>query len=480
MPFGKAVVSRDLRIDHGGNQAAPLLLSNRGRYIWADDAFEFTFEGDRLFIRGESDPPVEAGFQGLAGAFQAASKRHFPPPGNMPAPIAFAAPQFNTWMEMGYEPTQAKVLDYAQAILDHGIPPGLLILDDGWSHDYGDWRFHEGRFPDPGRMMTTLKEMGFSLMLWLVPFVSPDGPVFRELAQRNLLLLDSEGQIAIRKWWNGLSAVLDVTNPESVSWLHERLDELVDRYGVAGFKMDAGDPDAFLATDKAFKSMQPSDYTEAWGRIGLQYPVCEYRACWKLGGASAIQRLRDKHHRWGRDGLRDLIPNSLAQGLIGHSFVCPDMVGGGDIGTSYGTPIDQELFVRTTQCSVLFPMVQFSIAPWRVLDADHWGYCAKAIELRQQLSATILELARKSAEAGEPMMRHLAYAYPAGGYEEVTDQFLLGPNILVAPVLERGARSRSVVLPPGVWKSDTGELLEGPSIVTIDTPLDRLPWFRKR
>ena len=479
MPFGRAACSRDLRIDHGGNQAAPLLLSNRGRYIWADQPFEFAFKDNRLLIEARGDVPMEDGFHGLAGAFRAASKRHFLSPGAIPDPIAFSAPQFNTWMEMGYEPTQSKVLEYAQAILDHGLPPGVFILDDGWSLDYGDWRFHPGRFPDPAEMMARLRDMGFAVMLWLVPFVSPDSSVFRELEKAGHLLLDSKDEVAIRRWWNGLSAVLDFTNPDLVAWLYRQLDALVDGFGVAGFKLDAGDPDAFFGTDKAHKSMEPSGYTEAWGEIGLRYQLSEYRACWKLGGASAIQRLRDKHHRWGRDGLNDLIPNSLAQGLIGHSFVCPDMVGGGDIGTSFGTPVDQELFVRTAQCSVLFPMVQFSMAPWRVLDAEHWGYCADAIRLRQRLAPTILELAQRAASDREPIMRHLAYAYPDDGYEEVVDQFLLGNDLLVAPVLEAGARSRPVIFPPGLWISDSGDRFEGPCVTTIEAPLSQLPWFRR-
>lgn len=477
MPFGRRAHSRDLRIDHGGNQAAPLLISNQGRYVWAEDAFQFTFEQDRLLLSGGGIHPVRDGFNGLAGAFRAASRQHFPPPGGMPDAVAFSAPQFNTWMEMGYEPTQARVLEYAQAILDHGLPPGILILDDGWSEAYGDWRFHSGRFPDAKGMIRQLRAMGFTVMLWLVPFVAPDSATFRWLEGNNLLLRDHTNRTAIRRWWNGLSAVLDITHPEAVNWLMARLDALVEELGVSGFKMDAGDPEVFDQEDLSHQRLEPSGFTEAWGRIGLCFSLSEYRACWKLGGASTIQRLRDKHHRWGRDGLNDLIPNSLAQGLMGHPFVCPDMVGGGDIGTSFRVEIDQELFVRTTQCSALFPMIQFSMAPWKVLDDEHWAHCFSAIQLRQRLMPAILELACEAARAGEPMMRHLAYAYPDGGYEEVIDQFLLGDDILVAPVLQPGAVSRSVVFPPGTWKSEGGARFTGPSTATVEAPLSCLPWF---
>lgn len=478
MPFGTATYARDLRVDHGGNQAVPFLVSNHGRYLWNESAFGFTFEAGRLRIDG-AGAVLESGFEGLAGAFRAASRRHFPPTGAMPDPIAFTAPQFNTWMEMGYEPTQQAVLDYAQSILDHGIPPGVLILDDGWSESYGDWRFHPGRFPNPEEMMRRLKEMGFEVMLWIVPFISPDGPAARDLASRGLLLRDRDGETAIRSWWNGHSALLDLTHPQAVAWLGERLDALVDRYGVAGFKLDAGDPDVFRASDQAHRPTDPVGNCEIWGTLGERYRLCEYRACWKRGGGPSIQRLRDKHHRWGRDGLADLIPNALAQGLAGHAFVCPDMVGGGDIGTSFGTAVDPELFIRTAQCSALFPMVQFSIAPWRVLDAEHWQFCADAIHLRQWFEPELLAIARNAARTGEPMIRHLAYAYPNGGYEDVADQFLLGDEILVAPVLELGARSRKVVFPPGTWVSGAGTRFTGPCEALVGAPLDQLLWFRR-
>jgi alpha-glucosidase (family GH31 glycosyl hydrolase) len=479
MPFGRESYSRDLRTDHGGNQASPLLLSNRGRYIWSNEAFEFSFEKDRLFVSGNDDVPIQEGYDGLAGAFQAASRQHFPPRWAVPAPIAFLAPQFNTWMEMGYEPTQAKVLEYAQAILDHGVPPGILILDEGWSEGYGDWRFHAARFPEPKRMMEQLRSMGFSVMLWLVPFVSPDGASFRELEGKGFLLKDLHEQTVVRRWWNGMSAVLDITHPGAISWLYEKLDRLLDEFGVTGFKMDAGDPDVFQTSDHPHEAIEPSGFTEAWGKVGLRYNLIEYRAFWKMAGASAIQRLRDKHHRWGRDGVGDLIPNSLALGLMGHSFVCPDMVGGGDIGTSYRTKIDAELFVRTAQCSALFPMIQFSMSPWRVLDEEHWDYCKAAVDLRQRLAPSLYELAQQSAAEGQPMMRHLAYQYPNCGYEQIVDQFLLGNRYLVAPVLEPGARSRTIAFPPGVWVAENGAAVEGPVVRSVEAPISRLPWYER-
>ncbi|GJM73710.1 hypothetical protein HMSSN036_59260 [Paenibacillus macerans] len=95
--------------------------------------------------------------------------------------------------------------------------------------------------------------------------------------------------------------------------------------------------------------------------------------CWKLGGQGLIQRQRDKKHTWDDDGLGGLIPNAIAQGLLGYAFNCPDMIGGGMDGdiNSPDFRFDSKLFVRYTQCAALFPVMQFSMAPWRVLRATN-------------------------------------------------------------------------------------------------------------
>ena len=116
MPFGPAVHRRNLATSagfltndqDGANQSAPLLVSNRGRYIWSEDAFTFEFVDSTLRVTG-GNPVVGAGRPPtLAGAFRMASRAHFPPSGATPAAAMFASPQYNTWIEMPYRPTQAR------------------------------------------------------------------------------------------------------------------------------------------------------------------------------------------------------------------------------------------------------------------------------------------------------------------------------------------------------------------------------------
>jgi len=164
--------------------------------------------------------------------------------------------------------------------------------------------------------------------------------------------------------------------------------------------------------------------------------------------------------------------------LVGYSFTCPDMVGGGEY-TSFlpGAEIDQDLIVRSAQCHALMPMMQFSVAPWRILDKEHLDACKKAVTVRAKYTPTILDLARKSAKSGEPIVRSMEYVFPHQGYGNVKDQFLLGDRILVAPMLEKGKETRSVKLPAGNWRDGKGKVATGPVTLSVRAGLDELPIF---
>lgn len=150
----------------------------------------------------------------------------------------------------------------------------------------------------------------------------------------------------------------------------------MEKYGIDGFKFDAGDPSFYLPSDISARPSDPNGHCEAWASVGLRYALNEYRACWKQAGKPLVQRLSDKNHSWGADGLASLIPNALAQGLMGYAYTCPDMIGGGQIADVVHPEFrsDQELFVRYAHCSALFPMMQFSTALWRVLDRRASGF----------------------------------------------------------------------------------------------------------
>jgi alpha-glucosidase (family GH31 glycosyl hydrolase) len=124
-------------------------------------------------------------------------------------------------------------------------------------------------------------------------------------------------------------------------------------------------------------------------------------------------------------------------------------------------------------------MMQFSAAPWRVLDEEHLKYCVDTANLHASMGHVIEKLADHAAKTGEAIMRHMAYEFPENGYESINDQFMLGSEILVAPVILKGATERAVVFPEGKWIGDDGSVVKGPCSEVVNAPLSRLPWYRR-
>jgi len=124
-------------------------------------------------------------------------------------------------------------------------------------------------------------------------------------------------------------------------------------------------------------------------------------------------------------------------------------------------------------------MMQFSVAPWRVLTEENQKICLNMANLHTKMGNKILTLAKESSKTGNPIVQPMAFAFPENNYEMIKDQFMLGSDILVAPVIEKGIRSRKVVLPEGKWLSEKGEVYEGGKSVNIDVPLERLPYFTR-
>ena len=377
-----------------------------------------------------------------------------------------------------YDQNQRDVLKYAHAIVDNGLPPGVLMIDDNWQEDYGKWNFHPSRFGDPRAMMKELHALGFKVMVWVCPFVSADCDVYRALAKKKAFFMEKPGDPAMVSWWNGKSAMLDLSNPEAKTWFTGELARLQKDFGVDGFKLDAGDTPFYKANYLAHDKLDVNEHAGRFNEIGLAFPLNEYRACWKMAGRPLVQRLRDKNHTW--NDLGKLVPDLLAAGLLGYSFVCPDMIGGGEFQSFLDNKtIDQDLVVRSAQTHALAPMMQFSVAPWRVLDAAHLDAVKKAVALRMRFTPRILELAKASAASGEPILRHMAFVFPEGGYESIKDQFMMGDDLLVAPMVTKGT-SRKVLIPNGRWRADDGSVIEGPAEKVIDVPLARLPYFERQ
>jgi len=469
----------DLYGDNYGNQIQPLLLSNQGDVIWCDDPIKISLGEKKIIVtsHGSTKPSHHKAGSTLKEAYQYAAQTHFECSGKIPDINLFSKPQYNTWIELIYDQNQTDILKYANGIIDNNFPPGVFMIDDNWQEDYGVLKFHPGRFSDPKGMIDELHAKGFKVMLWVCPFISPDSEVYRKLEASGLLLKNQDNQPKMVRWWNGVSALLDFTNPEAVDWFTSQLDYLMEEYGVDGFKFDAGDSQYYLDV-KAHKDVTPNVHTELFAKLGLKYPLNEFRANWKMGGQPIANRLRDKGHSWEDLGM--LIPNMIIEGLMGYAYSCPDMIGGGEF-TAFldDAVLDQELVVRSAQCHALMPMMQFSVAPWRVLNEEQLEAVKWAVKIREQYTEYLLKVVDEARNQCTPIMRPMDYEFPHSNYEKVSNQFMIGDKLLVAPILKKNAVSHKVIIPPGKWKGYDGKKYKGPKTYELTIGLKDLPYFEK-
>ncbi len=498
MPITKGMnYDRDFRY-HAHNQMMPLILSNMGRYIWSERGFRIFIDGCDLCVEGENDLMLYEVGTTLRDAYLGAMEKHFPfddtRKKNKTLPREFfKTAQFNTWVEYTYNPTQEGVLKYAHDVIDNGFDAGILIIDEGWHGRYGQWKFDEHKFPSPKAMISELHSLGFIVMLWVTPFVTADGMEFamdtrsdfNQEHYNDLFLRDANGEIVMAKWWNGISAMLDMRKECDREYLKSKLDYLMDEYGVDGFKFDGGSFGCYAHDSMINSNLAPNhDQIElniAWNEFGSQYKYHEYKDTFKGGGKATIQRLCDREHKWSSGGIASLVPCGLLQGLFGHPFICPDVIGGGSWTDELmpGFKIDEELFIRMAQASALFPMMQFSWAPWRVLSRQSYDTVTTAYKLHNQMSSKIISLVEHAEKTGEPILRALEYVDPHKGYASITDEFMLGNDILVCPVLTKGTYERKIVFPSGRWQDVDGNVYEGNQEICLPTPLNRLTYFTR-
>lgn len=481
MPFTKqSNLHLNLIENHAYNQVNPMLISSNGRYVYADEFFILDISNGEINIQS----PAEIDYgekENFHAAYMYLKDRYFPFCGKAPLESLFTKPQYCTWMALGENMTQDTVIEFAESIVQAGMPVGELILDDGWTDYTGQFEFSKAKFADPKGMCEYLRQLGFFVSVWITPYVSADSSTFRELNKKGLLVKKG-GAPFIACWWNGYSACIDFTNPSACTWVAKKIESLQQRYGITGVKMDGGDARIYESGLETFSAygITANGLSEAYGRFAANYQVAEIRSTAKCGGLPVMQRIADRYHTWldEKNGFDGIVKKALVMSFSGYPYNCPDMVGGGQYEDIDENRLeDEELNIRYIEAAAFMPSLQFSKQLWKQSD-EMKRVVLKMLSIREKYVDYIRECVKNCSVSGEPIIRSMLYEY--GEMPNNTEQFMVGKRLLVAPVLVKGAQTKRVWLPKGLWRYEpTGELFEGDKTIEVPAPLDVLPYFSK-
>ena len=389
--------------------------------------------------------------------------KHLGWPNTIAEPAIFGDVYFTTWTQYPRTITQERVLGMAREIRKNGYPCSSLIIDDRWESNYGSLTF-SADFPDPKAMVRELHGMGFKIILWVTPFVNVETDGFEELARQGVVLREKEtGSGGVFKWWGGQAGLIDVTGPTGRGWFVEKLLSLRDGIGVDGFKIDGGDA-AYMPNNPDWADDKgPSGYIDELLSVFEEVSTvpCPNRTSWLSQRRNILWNVVGRDVHWGIDnGLKSLVPLTLNMALVGYDIMLPGIIGGRMQTASSQSPLaTDEMMVRWAEIHAFMPAMQFSYWPWNYASST-----AEVIRqyacLHKALESYIFEQAQNRTA---PLLRPIWFDSPeAEGLYAVNDEFMLGSDLLAAPVMDPDRQTRDILLPPGNWRDAwSGELCSG-------------------
>jgi alpha-glucosidase len=398
----------------------------------------------------------------------------------------------------GYKSEQI-VREVVAGFKEHALPLSVMHLDIDYMDGYRVFTVDSERFPDLAGLAQELENQGVRIVTILDPGVKRDTQfdVYSEGLTEDVFCKFPDGKTTYGLVWPGWCAFPDFTRAETRVWWGSYYKRLLD-IGVAGFWHDMNEPAAFAAWGDYTLPLNTrhdlegseGDHRQAHNLYGLFMNRSGYEALRKFrpdrrpwivsrSGWAGIQRYAwhwtgDTESTWR--SLRMTISMVLNLGLSGVPFVGPD------VGGFSGSP-DAELYLRWFQLATFLPFFRTHSAvhtphrePW-TFGEPYLSIIREFLTLRYRLLPYLYTLAWCANQYGRPLVRPLFwYDIEDPGLWDIDDAFLLGENLLVAPVLEEGVSSRRLVLPRGNWYNfwdDT--LLRGPGEVELHASLERIP-----
>jgi alpha-D-xyloside xylohydrolase len=437
----------------------PFFMSNRGYGVFVHTSAPLTFDlgrsHDGAAVIYLGDDQLDLFF--FFGSPKEVLSEYTALTGRAPLPPLWT---FGLWMGRQTYSSEKEVREVAKKLRTERIPSDVIHLDTGWSEvpHRCDFEFSHSRFVDPDKMLADLKEEGFRVSLWQLPYFNPRNKLHREAIEKDFVILTASGEPPVD------DAVIDLSKPEAERWYREKLAGLLEK-GVGIFTADFGE----AAPLSGMYSSKKGGFHEH-NLYPLRYNRAVAEATEEVTGNGAIfarsawaGSQRYPLH-WGGDaensdgGMAGTLRGGLSLGLCGFSF-WSHFIGG----FPYATP--EDLYRRWLAFGVLTSHSRCHgrppTEPWEYGE-EFTGDFRRMVELRYRLMPYVYAQAANACREGHPMLRTLFFEYPEDRTSWlVEDEYFFGTDILVAPLMEE-VRSRDVYLPPGLWGDyQSGETYEG-------------------
>ena len=383
---------------------------------------------------------------------QAMVKKYFKKITQGPDETMVRYPVWSTWVRYHSEVNQNDIEKFLDQIVANNFSCSQLEIDDKYTTTYGDYDFDPEKFPNPKEMIEKIHNASCRVTTWVHPFAEVKSKAYAEGKKMGMFVVGGDGKTpGILQWWNGYAAAVDVTKPSAYDWFLNRLRGFQNNYTIDSFKFDAGSV-SYLPVQYTLNGTNiPSNYSVQYAKLASEINnLVEVRVADHSQDLSVFVRFLDRDADWDTAmGLTSVIPTVLTFGILGYSFILPDMIGGN------GEP-DKELFIRWMQLNAFLPSMQFSIAPWD-FDNETLAIAHHMMDIRASIMSTLLEGVNKTIETGDPIIRPLWWVAPDDETALAIDQqFMLSDVYLVAPVVTKDATNHTVYLPKGQWIEEFG------------------------
>ncbi len=371
-----------------------------------------------------------------------------------------------------------------------GIRPTKLGSQLKWQ-----WKADENRYPDFKNFCKKMNARGVKVLGYTNPYLQTDTEMFQEAQRKGYLVKNPEGTTYVIPYVSFELGIVDLTNPAAFEWLKNKIKTNMIDYGLSGWMADYGEwlPwDAVLHSGEhagLYHNTSAVDWVrlnrEAIQEAGVESEVAFFARCSFTGSNryATFYWAADQMTYWkSNDGLPSVVPALLSSGISGMSVNHADI--GGFASAKRGLfkiLRNKELLKRYIELCAFTPVFRTheSILPEenaQVYDTpDLRNFYARFANIHEQLKPYLQENMKEATEKGYPLVRHLYLHYPDDKkVYNIQNQFLLGKDILVAPMVKEGGSSMEVYLPKGRWRHlFTGEKYNGGLKYKIETPLGK-------